>query len=75
MKRFGIGLLFAIGGYLIVAAASYFLVLQFSANRHDRELEAAMTSVFFYGPIGAVLAFIWGLVRSGKSAAKSNADS
>jgi hypothetical protein len=74
MKRFGIGLLFAIGGYITVAAASYFLVMQFSANRHDRELEAAMTSVFFFGPVGAVLAFVWGLVRSGKSAAKSNAD-
>ena len=74
MKRFGIGLLWSVAGYIIVAVASYFLVLQFSSNRHDRELEAAMTSVFFFGPIGAVIAFIFGIVRSGRPSAKSHVD-
>jgi hypothetical protein len=72
MKRFGLGLLCGLGGYLVVAVISYFAVLQFSANRHDRELEAAMTSVFFFGPIGAVLSFILGLILGGRSAAKSH---
>ena len=74
MKRFGLGLLCGLGGYLVVAVISYFAVLQFSPNRHDRELEAAMTSVFFYGPIGAVLSFILGIVLGGRSAAKSHVD-
>jgi hypothetical protein len=65
MKRFGIGLLFGIGGYLLTAVASYFLILQFSSNIHDRSLEATMTSIFIFGPIGGVLAFVIGLVRGG----------
>jgi hypothetical protein len=66
MKRFGVGLLYAIAGYVVVAAASYFLVLQFSGNVHDRSVEAAMTSAFLYGPAGAVIAFVFGFVRSGR---------
>jgi hypothetical protein len=66
MKRFGTGLLCAVVGYIAVAVASYFLVLEFSSNRHDRSVEAAMTSVFFYGPVGAVLAFIAGIVAGGR---------
>ncbi len=62
MKRFGLGLPCGFGGYLVVAVLSYFAILQFSPNGHDRELEAAMTSVFFLGPIGAVLSFILGLI-------------
>jgi hypothetical protein len=69
MKRFGIGVLYGIGGYILAAIASYFLVLQLSSNRHDRELEAAMTSVFFFGPISAIIAFIVGVFRSGASKA------
>ena len=72
MKRFGIGLLCGIAGYIVVAVAGYFLVLQFSSNRHDRELEAAMTSAFLFGPIGAVLAFIFGIIGSGRRSAKSD---
>ena len=73
MKRFGIGLLCGIGGYSVVAVASYLMVLQFSQNTHDREVEAAMASVFFYGPIGALLAFAFGIVLGRRSAAKSGA--
>ena len=74
MKRFGLGLLWGVAGYMIVAVASYFLVLQFSSNRHDRELEAAMTSVFVFGPLGAVLAFMFGIIRGGRPSAKPHVD-
>ena len=66
MKRFALGLLCAVAGYIIVAIASYFLVLQFSSNAHDREVEAAMTSAFVFGPIGAVVAFVIGFIRGGR---------
>ena len=68
MKRFGIAVLFAIVGYLVAAAASYFLVDLLSSNVHDRSVEAAMTSAFVFGPLGAVAAFIVGFVRGGRSA-------
>jgi ABC-type branched-subunit amino acid transport system permease subunit len=74
MKRFAFGLLWGIGGYIAFAVASYFLIGAFSSNRHDRGVEAAMTSVFFFGPIGGVLAFVAGIVRGGRSAAKTDAD-
>lgn len=66
MKRIGLGLLFAIGGYVLVALASYFLIGQLSSNTHDRALEAAMTSAFVFGPLGAVGGFVLGFVRAGR---------
>jgi len=51
LKRFAIALLCGIGGYIVVAVASYFLIFELSSNRHDRDVEAAMTSVFFFGPM------------------------
>jgi hypothetical protein len=67
MKRLGIGLLYGIGGYVLSAVAGYFLVLQLSSNSHDRDLEAAMTSAFVFGPIAGIVAFIVGVVRCGSS--------
>ena len=64
VKRFGIGLLCGIGSYTVAAAASYLLVRWFSSNTHDRALEAAMTSLFFFGPIGAVPSFLFGVLRA-----------
>jgi len=66
MRRLVFGLLFGIGGYLVSAVASYFLVLHFSSNVHDRNVEAAMTSVFFYGPAGGIFAFVVGIIRGGR---------
>lgn len=64
MQRFGLALVYAIGGYVLAAGIGYFLIQQFSANVHDRDLEAAMTSAFVAGPIGAVVAFVIGFVRN-----------
>ena len=65
MKRFGIALLCAIGGDVVTAFLGYFLIDRLSSNVHDRSVEAAMTSIFVWGPLGAVVAFIVGFVRSG----------
>jgi hypothetical protein len=67
VKRFGIALLYAIGGYVAGAVLGYFLIVQFSGNVHDRDVEAAMTSAFVAGPLGAVIAFIVGFVRNGRA--------
>jgi accessory gene regulator protein AgrB len=60
MKNFGIALLAGIIGYAITAALSYYLIGKLSSNGHDRGVEASMTSIFVYGPIGFILAFIVG---------------
>jgi Na+/proline symporter len=66
MQRFGLALVYAIGGYVLAAGIGYFLIQQFSTNVHDRDLEAAMTGAFVAGPIGAVAAFVIGLLRRGR---------
>ena len=66
MKRIGIALLYAIVGYPAAAFVGYFLVVWFSPNMFDRSVEAAMTSVFVVGPVGAIFAFIVGFVRAGR---------
>jgi hypothetical protein len=66
LRRLGIGLLCLILGYFVVAVASYFLVMQFSPNKYDRDMEAVMTSAFFYGPAGSVIAFIGGVIFGGR---------
>jgi hypothetical protein len=68
MQRFGLALVHAIGGYVLAAGIGYFVIQQFSSNVHDRDLEAAMTSAFVAGPIGAVVAFVIGFVRNGRGA-------
>lgn len=73
MKRFGMAVLFAVVGYLVAATASYFLVDLFSSNVHDRTVEAAMTSAFVFGPLGAVAAFVVGFIRGGRNAGQNKA--
>jgi cytochrome bd-type quinol oxidase subunit 2 len=68
MKRFAIALLCGIAGYVIVAVASYVLIDHFSSNVHDRAMEAAMTSAFVFGPLGAVVVFVVAFVRIGRGA-------
>ncbi len=62
MKRFGIALLWAVGGYLVGAFGGGWLVTEFSSNMHDRSVEAAMSGAFFFGPVLAVAAFIAAMV-------------
>jgi len=64
MPRFVRVLLFAALGFVVVAAVSYLLISAFSSNQHDRSVEAAMTSIFFLGPVGAVVAGVIAFVRS-----------
>lgn len=71
MKRVGVVLLYAAGGYLISAIAGYFLVGVLSSNTHDRSVEAAMTGVFVAGPLGAVAFAIAGVLRSGRGATRT----
>ena len=66
MRRFAISLLCGIGGYAIVAIVSYVLIDLISSNAHDRAMEAAMTSIFVFGPLGAVTAFVVAFVRLGR---------
>ena len=44
--------------YLIAAFVGGWLVMQLSSNRHDRQVEAAMTGAFVFGPVAAIVAFI-----------------
>ncbi|MDM7951817.1 MAG: hypothetical protein QUV07_01155 [Cyanobium sp. CZS 25K] len=60
-NRLGRGLLLGLVGFVLSTGISYVLVLQLY-TRHDRELAAAMTSFFFFGPIGALLALVMGLL-------------
>ena len=73
MKRLGTALLYAIVAYVVATLAGYLLVQQFSSNVHDRALEAAMTGAFVIGPLGAVVGFVVGLVRGGRSSAPPQA--
>jgi hypothetical protein len=63
MLRFLVVVLSAVAGFIVAAVAGYILVMWFSPNVHDRALEAAMTSVFVFGPIGAIAAAVWAFVR------------
>jgi len=47
-------------GYITGAGAGYFGVHAFSGNQPDLALEAAMTSIFVYGPAGALAGAIAG---------------
>jgi accessory gene regulator protein AgrB len=60
MRCFGIGLLVGLAGYVSFTGLSYVLIGVFSSNRHDRSVEATMTSFLVWGPIGFILCFIAG---------------
>ena len=62
MKRIGLAFLLAIAGYVLAAVAGYWLTGLLSGNVHDAPVEAAMTSAFVWGLLGAVVAFLLGFV-------------
>jgi hypothetical protein len=74
LRRLGFGLLFALAGLVLTAIASYFLIMALSSNVHDRSVEAAMTSAFFFGPIGAVVGFIAGAIFAGRRVVAQKGD-
>jgi cytochrome bd-type quinol oxidase subunit 2 len=67
VRRLGLALAGALAGYLAGAFASYFLVLASSSNVHDRSVEAAMTSAFVVGPLGALVAGVAAFAAGGRS--------
>ncbi len=66
MKTFLIALAFSIAGYLIFAVSSYYLVGLLSNNLHDKSVEASMTSIFVWGPIGLIIGFVIGFIWAKK---------
>ena len=64
LRRFLIGLLWAVPGYLVGAFGGGYLLYAVSANQHDRSVEAAMTGAFVLGPLCAIIAFVVGAVRA-----------
>lgn len=66
MKTFLIALAFSIAGYLIFAVSSYYLVGLLSNNRQDKSVEASMTSIFVWGPIGLIIGFVIGFIWAKK---------
>ncbi len=49
-------------GYLVGLFGGMVLVNTVSPNKHDKSMEAAMTSAFVIGPVVAILAFVITLV-------------
>jgi len=49
-------------GYVLGALIGYGAVHAFSANAHDKALEAVMTAAFATGPLGAALGVAVGLI-------------
>jgi len=74
LKRFFTSLLCAVAGYPLGALVGYFLIEWFSTNTHDRSVEAAMTSAFVFGPLGAVMAFVIGFVTYGRRSRAASAE-
>jgi hypothetical protein len=64
LRRIGIGLLFAIVAYLLGAFGAGYFVSLLSSNQHDKEMEAAMTGAFVFGPLAAIVGFVVGIVRT-----------
>ena len=52
-------LLFAAIGFVLGAVIGYFVISLFSDNSHDVSVEAAMTGIFVFGPLGAITAGAW----------------
>lgn len=62
-RRFLNALIGLFCGYFLGAALTWALTMAFSGNRHDLELEAAMTAAFVGGPFCALIGLIVGAVR------------
>ncbi len=65
MPRALLIILYILLGYLIAAGLAYFLISQFSGNKHDRAMEAIVSAIFIARPIGAVIGGVIGFVKTG----------
>jgi len=64
MKTIALALLIGLAGYLAGVILGMICINLFSTNRHDKSVEAAMTSFFFIGPVSALLSIaVFLLVR------------
>jgi hypothetical protein len=63
-KRFAMGVLGGVVGYLLGAFGGGWLVSAFSSNTHDRSVEAAMTGAFVLGPLAGIVGACAGVWRS-----------
>ena len=62
LKIIGMSLLAGLGGYVVGMIAAMVLINYLSSNTHDRSVEAAMSSVFVYGPVSGILSFVFALI-------------
>ena len=61
MVKFARILLATVAGYAGGVVAGMVLVWLLTSNSHDKSAEMVMTSVFFTGPVGAVIGLVFGL--------------
>jgi hypothetical protein len=66
MRRLGIGFPFAIANYFVWLFIGYWGIELFSPPHQERSMDALYTSVFLFGPFGAVGGFIVGCIFGGK---------
>jgi hypothetical protein len=62
MRRFLAALLGLLIGYPLFAVFGYFAISLFSGNHFDGSVEASMTAAFVFGPAGAIIGLIVGVV-------------
>ena len=62
-------ILMTVAGFIIGFLAGLGLVYLLSFNTHDLNQEMGMTAIFFTGPIGAVIGFLWGIFRPARKSA------
>ena len=62
MRRFFAVLLGLLIGYPVFAVAGYWAIGLFSHNHFDGSVEASMTAAFVFGPAGALIGLIAGVI-------------
>jgi hypothetical protein len=62
MRRLLAALLGVLIGYPVFAFAGYLAIALFSNNHFDVGVEASMTAAFVFGPAGAVIGLVTGLI-------------
>jgi cation transporter-like permease len=62
MRRFLAALLGLLIGYPLCAVLGYFAISLFSGNHFDGSVEASMTAAFVFGPAGAIIGLVVGII-------------